>query len=210
MHAPRRRRRSSFPAHTMKSEARQFGAEPLGELAEEIELAGPARDRDAASSRTISCRRSRGCGRSTSHDRPARGRDQPARRPPPERGARARATRISAGSERRLFPFALSGGRGLGSAPEDDDAQAVDPASPSLLPAPAAAAAAQEARAEWDMSVSAAARDGRAGARRDVHGPASPWRAGTGRRQSRRRPARRAAPTAIFSASAAAQRRRAS
>ena len=28
------------PAHTMKSEARQFGAEPLGELAEEIEFAG--------------------------------------------------------------------------------------------------------------------------------------------------------------------------
>ncbi|MDQ4086971.1 MAG: Hpt domain-containing protein [Pseudomonadota bacterium] len=28
-----------IPAHTMKTEARQFGAEPLGELAEEIELA---------------------------------------------------------------------------------------------------------------------------------------------------------------------------
>jgi HPt (histidine-containing phosphotransfer) domain-containing protein len=28
-----------LPAHTMKSEARQFGAEPLGALAEEIELA---------------------------------------------------------------------------------------------------------------------------------------------------------------------------
>jgi HPt (histidine-containing phosphotransfer) domain-containing protein len=28
-----------IPAHTLKSEARQFGAEPLGELAEEIELA---------------------------------------------------------------------------------------------------------------------------------------------------------------------------
>lgn len=28
-----------LPAHTMKSEARQFGAEPLGELAEEIEFA---------------------------------------------------------------------------------------------------------------------------------------------------------------------------
>lgn len=27
-----------LPAHTMKSEARQFGAEPLGALAEEIEL----------------------------------------------------------------------------------------------------------------------------------------------------------------------------
>jgi HPt (histidine-containing phosphotransfer) domain-containing protein len=27
-----------LPAHTMKSEARQFGAEPLGELAEEIEF----------------------------------------------------------------------------------------------------------------------------------------------------------------------------
>lgn len=27
-----------IPAHTMKTEARQFGAEPLGELAEEIEL----------------------------------------------------------------------------------------------------------------------------------------------------------------------------
>ena len=27
-----------LPAHTLKSEARQFGAEPLGELAEEIEL----------------------------------------------------------------------------------------------------------------------------------------------------------------------------
>ena len=29
-----------LPAHTMKSEARQFGAIPLGELAEEIEVAG--------------------------------------------------------------------------------------------------------------------------------------------------------------------------
>jgi histidine phosphotransfer protein HptB len=29
-----------IPAHTMKSEARQFGAEPLAELAEEIEFAG--------------------------------------------------------------------------------------------------------------------------------------------------------------------------
>ena len=29
-----------LPAHTMKSEARQFGAEPLGALAEEIEVAG--------------------------------------------------------------------------------------------------------------------------------------------------------------------------
>ena len=29
-----------LPAHTMKSEARQFGAEPLGALAEEIEFAG--------------------------------------------------------------------------------------------------------------------------------------------------------------------------
>ena len=28
-----------IPAHTMKSEARQFGAEPLGQLAEEIEVA---------------------------------------------------------------------------------------------------------------------------------------------------------------------------
>ena len=28
-----------IPAHTMKSEARQFGAEPLGALAEEIEIA---------------------------------------------------------------------------------------------------------------------------------------------------------------------------
>jgi HPt (histidine-containing phosphotransfer) domain-containing protein len=28
-----------LPAHTMKSEARQFGADPLGELAEEIEFA---------------------------------------------------------------------------------------------------------------------------------------------------------------------------
>ena len=28
-----------LPAHTMKSEARQFGAEPLGALAEEIEFA---------------------------------------------------------------------------------------------------------------------------------------------------------------------------
>ena len=28
-----------LPAHTLKSEARQFGAEPLGELAEEIECA---------------------------------------------------------------------------------------------------------------------------------------------------------------------------
>src|SRR5688572_32112292 len=27
-----------IPAHTMKSEARQFGAEPLGALAEEIEI----------------------------------------------------------------------------------------------------------------------------------------------------------------------------
>lgn len=37
------RRRDSaalvIPAHTLKSEARQFGAEPLGELAEEIEFA---------------------------------------------------------------------------------------------------------------------------------------------------------------------------
>jgi HPt (histidine-containing phosphotransfer) domain-containing protein len=29
-----------IPAHTMKSEARQFGAKPLGDLAEEIEHAG--------------------------------------------------------------------------------------------------------------------------------------------------------------------------
>lgn len=29
-----------LPAHTMKTEARQFGADPLGDLAEEIELAG--------------------------------------------------------------------------------------------------------------------------------------------------------------------------
>ncbi|MDQ3140340.1 MAG: Hpt domain-containing protein [Pseudomonadota bacterium] len=29
-----------IPAHTLKSEARQFGAEPLGELAEAIEFAG--------------------------------------------------------------------------------------------------------------------------------------------------------------------------
>ncbi len=29
-----------IPAHTMKSEARQFGADPLGDLAEEIEHAG--------------------------------------------------------------------------------------------------------------------------------------------------------------------------
>ena len=28
-----------LPAHTLKSEARQFGAQPLGEIAEEIELA---------------------------------------------------------------------------------------------------------------------------------------------------------------------------
>ena len=29
-----------IPAHTMKTEARQFGADPLGDLAEEIEIAG--------------------------------------------------------------------------------------------------------------------------------------------------------------------------
>lgn len=29
-----------LPAHTLKTEARQFGADPLGELAEEIEFAG--------------------------------------------------------------------------------------------------------------------------------------------------------------------------
>jgi HPt (histidine-containing phosphotransfer) domain-containing protein len=29
-----------LPAHTMKSEARQFGADPLGALAEEIEMGG--------------------------------------------------------------------------------------------------------------------------------------------------------------------------
>src|ERR1044072_6030145 len=29
-----------LPAHTMKSEARQFGAEPLADLAEQIEFAG--------------------------------------------------------------------------------------------------------------------------------------------------------------------------
>jgi HPt (histidine-containing phosphotransfer) domain-containing protein len=29
-----------IPAHTMKTEARQFGADPLGDLAEEIEFAG--------------------------------------------------------------------------------------------------------------------------------------------------------------------------
>ena len=29
-----------IPAHTLKTEARQFGADPLGELAEEIEFAG--------------------------------------------------------------------------------------------------------------------------------------------------------------------------
>jgi histidine phosphotransfer protein HptB len=29
-----------LPAHTMKAEARQFGAEPLADLAEEIEMAG--------------------------------------------------------------------------------------------------------------------------------------------------------------------------
>jgi HPt (histidine-containing phosphotransfer) domain-containing protein len=29
-----------LPAHTMKSEARQFGADPLGALAEEIEISG--------------------------------------------------------------------------------------------------------------------------------------------------------------------------
>ena len=29
-----------LPAHTLKSEARQFGADPLGDLAEEIEFAG--------------------------------------------------------------------------------------------------------------------------------------------------------------------------
>jgi HPt (histidine-containing phosphotransfer) domain-containing protein len=29
-----------LPAHTLKSEARQFGAEPLGNIAEEIEFAG--------------------------------------------------------------------------------------------------------------------------------------------------------------------------
>ena len=29
-----------IPAHTMKTEARQFGADPLGELAEHIEIAG--------------------------------------------------------------------------------------------------------------------------------------------------------------------------
>lgn len=29
-----------IPAHTLKSEARQFGADPLGDLAEEIEFAG--------------------------------------------------------------------------------------------------------------------------------------------------------------------------
>jgi HPt (histidine-containing phosphotransfer) domain-containing protein len=37
-----------LPAHTMKSEARQFGAEPLGKLAEEIEL----RARQAVEMRT--------------------------------------------------------------------------------------------------------------------------------------------------------------
>src|SRR3954469_7766175 len=37
-----------LPAHTMKSEARQFGAEPLGELAETIEL----RARQAVEMRT--------------------------------------------------------------------------------------------------------------------------------------------------------------
>jgi HPt (histidine-containing phosphotransfer) domain-containing protein len=37
-----------LPAHTMKSEARQFGAEPLGELAEVIEL----RARQAVEMRT--------------------------------------------------------------------------------------------------------------------------------------------------------------
>ena len=37
-----------LPAHTMKSEARQFGAEPLGALAEEIEL----RARQAVEMRT--------------------------------------------------------------------------------------------------------------------------------------------------------------
>ena len=29
-----------IPAHTLKTEARQFGADPLGDLAEEIEIAG--------------------------------------------------------------------------------------------------------------------------------------------------------------------------
>jgi HPt (histidine-containing phosphotransfer) domain-containing protein len=39
--AMRRRDAAAFviPAHTLKSEARQFGAEPLGELSEEIEFA---------------------------------------------------------------------------------------------------------------------------------------------------------------------------
>ena len=54
-----------LPAHTMKAEARQFGAEPLGDAGRGDRGCRPPRGRDAASFPTISCRRSPSCGRST-------------------------------------------------------------------------------------------------------------------------------------------------
>ena len=72
-----------LPAHTLKAEARQFGAEPVAELAEEIEQAG-RRGVEGA----LLPRRHPAAGRPIAaalhaDDRAARGRDQPARRPPP-------------------------------------------------------------------------------------------------------------------------------
>ena len=96
-----------LPAHTLKAEARQFGAEPVAALAEEIEEAGRRAVEARLLPRQYPARRSRGSGRSTAHDRPARGRDQPAASPAARPSASAgRATRNSGGSSSRLIPIA--------------------------------------------------------------------------------------------------------
>ena len=105
-----------LPAHTMKAEARQFGAEPLADLAEEIEMAG----RRALESRLFpddilpQVAKLRPLYRHD--DRPARGRRPTRSRSAAARSARSRATRNSAGSE-PLKSFACPAASRLGSAP---------------------------------------------------------------------------------------------
>ena len=72
-----------LPAHTMKAEARQFGAEPLADLAEQIEFACRRAARIAPLPRRHLARGRQAAAALPADDRHARGRDQSAR---PRRG----------------------------------------------------------------------------------------------------------------------------
>ena len=99
-----------LPAHTLKAEARQFGAEPVAALAEEIEEAGRRGAQRALFPDDILPQVAQLRPLYLRTHRPARGRDQSARPAPPRRRA-ARATRSSAGCKSPCFHLPSAGGR---------------------------------------------------------------------------------------------------